>query len=442
MAFAFPSSPTYQDSIATPSDGSMSEVKARTFERQLGPKRVQRPSVQPKVSPKASRMRPPISAIVPMSVPQMSGAFMSTGASGPVRAPMRVTSTVNSCAAAGPASPTTKLATVSIFRIAPSPIRRLPLAKSSTSNQFANRFGRMLPISSMSTISKVAERAGVSRTTVSHVINHPDRISKSLRERVQAAIDELGYSPNPQAQSLRTGRTNLIAVLIPDILNPVYSELVKVLQAELEKAHLDPADLQHRRAGRALGRARPRVSATDRPQARRRPHRRRLRDPPDARGSAPSRRCPPCSSATCPTAPSTRSRGDDAGGAYAMGKYLAEAGHKRIAHVTGPSFFQPAEVRRSSFERGFADHGVGFDPALRYEGTYLVPSGYEAIDWLLAKGGPLPDRRVLRQFADGARRPRGLPRPQVARARGHRRRDLRRLRTPRLRAPQADAGRP
>src|SRR3989337_18046 len=88
----------------------------------------------------------------------------------------------------------------------------------------------------MSTISKVAAKAGVSRTTVSHVINHADRVSKSLRERVQAAIDELGYAPNPQAQSLRTGRTNIIAMLIPDIRNPFYPELVKTAQSELEKA--------------------------------------------------------------------------------------------------------------------------------------------------------------------------------------------------------------
>jgi len=85
----------------------------------------------------------------------------------------------------------------------------------------------------MSTISKVAERAGVSRTTVSHVINHANRVSKPLREKVQAAIDELGYSPNPQAKSLRTGRTNLIAMLIPDIGNPFYTEMVKAAQEEV-----------------------------------------------------------------------------------------------------------------------------------------------------------------------------------------------------------------
>jgi DNA-binding LacI/PurR family transcriptional regulator len=242
----------------------------------------------------------------------------------------------------------------------------------------------------MSTISKVAERAGVSRTTVSHVINHPQRISKSLRERVQVAIDELGYSPNPQAQSLRTGRTNLIAVLIPDILNPGYSELVKVVQAELEKARLDPLifntdvpgghSVEHGREYlRQIGHKRvDGIVVADYATHRMHEDLLHLTVPAVFLGHLPNRAIDSVA-------------GDDAGGTYAMGKYLAEAGHKRIAHVTGPSVFGPAEVRRASFEKGLADHGVTIDPSLRYEGTYLVPSGYEAVEWLLAKGGPLPD---------------------------------------------------
>ena len=91
----------------------------------------------------------------------------------------------------------------------------------------------------MSTIAKVAERAGVSRTTVSHVLNHADRVSKPLREKVEAAIAELRYTPNPQARSLRTGRTNLIAMLIPDIRNPYFPELVKTAQSALEDDGFD-----------------------------------------------------------------------------------------------------------------------------------------------------------------------------------------------------------
>ena len=62
----------------------------------------------------------------------------------------------------------------------------------------------------------------VSRTTVSHVVNHSDRVSKALRERVEKVIAELGYTPNPQARSLRTGRTNIVAMLIADIVNPFF----------------------------------------------------------------------------------------------------------------------------------------------------------------------------------------------------------------------------
>lgn len=243
----------------------------------------------------------------------------------------------------------------------------------------------------MSTISKVAERAGVSRTTVSHVINHADRVSKPLRERVQHAIDELGYTPNPQAASLRTGRTNIIAMLIPDILNPGYPELIKVLQTELETAGFDALifntdvpgghSVEHGREYlRQIGRRRvDGIIIADYAIHRMHEDLLHLTLPAVFLGHLPNRAIDSVGS-------------DDAGGSYAMGRYLAEAGHRRVAHVTGPSVFQPANVRRTSFEAGFAEYGGTIDPALRYEGTYLVPSGYEAVDWLLAKSGKnLPD---------------------------------------------------
>ena len=242
----------------------------------------------------------------------------------------------------------------------------------------------------MSTISKVAELAGVSRTTVSHVLNHANRVSKPLRAKVEAAIAELGYSPNPQAQSLRTGRTNLVAVLIPDILNPFYPELVKVIQTGLETNGLDTLvfntdvpgghsvehgreylrQIRHKRvdgliiADFAVHRMHEDLLALDVPAV--------------FMGHLPSRAIDSVAF-------------DDHGGCYALGKYLAEAGHKRVAHVTGPSFFQQAMVRRQGFEQGFAEHGSTIDEALQFEGSYLVPSGYEAIEWLLREhGGNLP----------------------------------------------------
>ncbi len=82
---------------------------------------------------------------------------------------------------------------------------------------------------------------------------------------------------------------------------------------------------------------------------------------------------------------------DDFGGGYQMGEYLARRGHRRVAHVTGPSFFAEAMLRAGGLEQGLADNGAPADPALRFEGSYLAPSGTAAAQWLLdAHGADLP----------------------------------------------------
>jgi LacI family transcriptional regulator len=81
----------------------------------------------------------------------------------------------------------------------------------------------------------VAKLAGVSRTTVSFVINEQAggniRISDETRQRVWAAVEELGYQPNVAAQSLRTRRTQLIALMVPDLTNPFYPTLIRGAQS-------------------------------------------------------------------------------------------------------------------------------------------------------------------------------------------------------------------
>ena len=72
----------------------------------------------------------------------------------------------------------------------------------------------------------VAKRAGVSQTTVSFVLNDvaEARISEETRQRVLEAIEEIGYVPDARAQALSSGKTNTIALLIPDLRNPHFSE--------------------------------------------------------------------------------------------------------------------------------------------------------------------------------------------------------------------------
>lgn len=75
------------------------------------------------------------------------------------------------------------------------------------------------------TLKDVAARAGVSIKTVSNVIHDYPHIRRSTRQRVEQAIAELGYTPNQTARNLRTGRTGVIALAVPDLALSYFAEL-------------------------------------------------------------------------------------------------------------------------------------------------------------------------------------------------------------------------
>ncbi|GAA5021390.1 LacI family DNA-binding transcriptional regulator [Kitasatospora paranensis] len=77
----------------------------------------------------------------------------------------------------------------------------------------------------MVSLKDVAQRAGVSIKTVSNVVNGYQHVTPAMRERVQRAIDELGYRPNLTARHLRKGRTGIIALAVPELGNPYFAEL-------------------------------------------------------------------------------------------------------------------------------------------------------------------------------------------------------------------------
>lgn len=101
----------------------------------------------------------------------------------------------------------------------------------------------------MATIKEIAERASVSRTTVSRVINNSGYVSEDAKRRVLKAIEETGYIPSEYAKSLRTKKTKVIGVILPKISTETSSRLVKGLdevfakegyQILLTNTNLDP----------------------------------------------------------------------------------------------------------------------------------------------------------------------------------------------------------
>ncbi|RMF39464.1 MAG: LacI family DNA-binding transcriptional regulator [Alphaproteobacteria bacterium] len=83
------------------------------------------------------------------------------------------------------------------------------------------------------TLADVARRAGVSTATVSRCLNAPDRVIEPTRERVQAAIRELGYSPNFGARALAARRTMTIGAIIPTMENAIFARGIQAFQETL-----------------------------------------------------------------------------------------------------------------------------------------------------------------------------------------------------------------
>jgi LacI family transcriptional regulator len=84
-------------------------------------------------------------------------------------------------------------------------------------------------------IKEVAKRAGVSIATVSRTINVPEKVHPRTVERVRRAIDKLGYRPNLTARALKTGRTNLVGLVVPDLVHSFFAELARGLSSVLRE---------------------------------------------------------------------------------------------------------------------------------------------------------------------------------------------------------------
>ena len=85
------------------------------------------------------------------------------------------------------------------------------------------------------TIIDVAERAGVSKSTVARVLAGSGRISDEARDSVLKAVAATGYEPNHLAVGMRSGRSGLLGIVIPDITNPFWAEVARGAQDRAAK---------------------------------------------------------------------------------------------------------------------------------------------------------------------------------------------------------------
>ncbi|HET8842425.1 MAG TPA: substrate-binding domain-containing protein [Ktedonobacteraceae bacterium] len=88
----------------------------------------------------------------------------------------------------------------------------------------------------MSSIREVAERAGVSLGTVSNVLNHPEIVAETTRQRVQSVIDELGFVRNGSAHQLRAGHSRHLGLVVLDVTNPFFTEVARGVEDAANEA--------------------------------------------------------------------------------------------------------------------------------------------------------------------------------------------------------------
>ncbi|MBG0566851.1 LacI family DNA-binding transcriptional regulator [Actinoplanes aureus] len=239
------------------------------------------------------------------------------------------------------------------------------------------------------TLEAVARRAGVSRATVSRVVNGSTTVAATIREAVNRAVEELGYVPNQAARSLVTQRTDSIALILPETANRVFSDdlffpaIIRGVGAELEAADkqlvlmMTGSEAGHHRveryavAGHVDGVMFASIHGAD-----------------PLPGLLARRGIPVVCSGRPMTAdpPVPYVDVDHAGGVAAAVRHLVADGRRKIATIAGPQDMVAGIERLTGYHASLRDAGL---PELVAQGDFTRESGILAMRDLLERGPDL-----------------------------------------------------
>ena len=241
------------------------------------------------------------------------------------------------------------------------------------------------------TIYDVARTAGVSAATVSRVIAGRETVAAGTRDHVVAVAESMGFRINRLARSLASRTSDMVALLLPDIANPFFSELVKGVQSaafghgyttvvcntegnpDLERRYLDGLLSRQMEYVLVVGLTLDRESveqyaaagltfiALDRPMA---------------------------------DASSALVQSDNRTGAALAVRHLIELGHTRIAHIAGPAGVAPSGDRRDGYSDALAAAGLPVEEELVVAGEFSSSGGaLRTRSWTGAASSSAPSSR-------------------------------------------------
>lgn len=232
-------------------------------------------------------------------------------------------------------------------------------------------------------IRAVAKRASVSIATVSRTVNRVSTVNPALAIRVRNAIQELGYYPNTQARALVSGRSRIFGLIVSDLTNPFFPEIVQVFETHAVQHHYEIL-----------------IASTMNDPERMKSSVRRMIER-RVEGVAVMtfgmedllledlklREVPLAFVDVGPPRPRVSNiRIDYLSGIRQAVQHLAALRHREIAFISGPRTLKSAAAREQAFLQSMKEIGLHPDPRLIVEGDHTLEGGHRACAGLLSGG--------------------------------------------------------
>ncbi|MCP4397966.1 MAG: LacI family transcriptional regulator [bacterium] len=241
----------------------------------------------------------------------------------------------------------------------------------------------------MATIVDVAKLAGVSKTTVSRVLNATGPVNEKTRRKIESAMEQLDFTPNYFAQGMKTSKTRSLGIIVPDFSNPFYPEMFKGIEAVTRKrGYMNFVCVMDEEAATELAHIqellRRKVDGIIMNTYK------RVQKDIDFLVNI---------SQTVPVVfmdpvvhdePLSFVVSDGQAGTMEAARYLLKLGKRRIGYIKGSKRHWVTRERFSGYKMALKEAGAEFDRDLVYEGDFHLESGLEGAKALMEKKRP-PD---------------------------------------------------
>jgi LacI family repressor for deo operon, udp, cdd, tsx, nupC, and nupG len=240
------------------------------------------------------------------------------------------------------------------------------------------------------TMKDVAEKAGVSTATVSRALTNPEKVSAATRQKVEQAVQAVGYAPQGLARNARRGETQTILVIVPDICDPFFSEMIRGIEVTAAQAGylVLIGDCAHQNQQERtflnlmlarqidgmvlLGSQLPFDASAD--------EQRNLPPMVMANEFAPEMSLPSVHI-------------DNLTAAFEAVNHLLQLGHKQVACIAGPEDMPLCQYRLQGYVQALRRSGLTVDPTYIVRGDFTFDAGVAAINQLLSL--PQPPRALF-----------------------------------------------